>query len=54
MYHKHLMPEICRAEGLIRIAAREHHHRYAELALKEILTLKKRVTEIIKKYEPFQ
>jgi hypothetical protein len=46
MYHKDLLPEICRAEGLVDLATREHHHEYAKLALK--------VIEAIKKHEPHQ
>jgi hypothetical protein len=54
MYHRDLLPEICRAEGLVDLARREHHHLYAELALKEIRAHKEKVLKIIKKYEPFQ
>jgi hypothetical protein len=54
MYHRDLLPEICRAEGLVDLARREHHHQYAELALKEIRAHKEKVLKIIKKYEPFQ
>jgi len=54
MYHKDLLPEICRAEGLVYLATRENHHKYAELALKEIRAHKQKVLGIINKYEPFQ
>ena len=54
MYHKDLLPEICRAEGLIYLATREHHHEYAKLALKEIQEHKRKVIEAIKKHEPLQ
>jgi len=54
MYHKDLLPEICRAEGLCSLATRENHHEYAKLALKEIQLHKQKVIDLIKKYEPFQ
>lgn len=54
MYHKDLLPEICRAEGLVDLATRENHHQYAKLALSEIRKHKEKVIAIIKKYEPYQ
>lgn len=54
MYHKDLLPEICRAEGLCDLARRENHHRYADLALAEIRKHKEKVIAIIKKHEPYQ
>lgn len=54
MYHKDLLPEICRFEGLVYLATREHHHKYAELALKEIREHKRKILEAIKKHEPYQ
>ena len=54
MYHKDLLPEICRAEGLCDLATRDHHQGYARLALEEIRKHKQKVIAIIKKYEPFQ
>lgn len=54
MYHKDLLPEICRAEGLVYLATREHHHQYAKLALDEIRKHKEKVIAIIQKYESFQ
>lgn len=54
MYHKDLLPEICRAEGLVDLATRDYHTPYAKLALIEIRRHKEKVIAIIKKYEPFQ
>lgn len=54
MYHKDLLPEICRAEGLVYLATRENHHEYAKLALNEIRRHKEKVIKIIQKYERFQ
>jgi hypothetical protein len=54
MYHKDLLPEICRSECLVDLAQRENHHRYAKLALEEIRKHKEKVIALIKKYEPFQ
>jgi hypothetical protein len=54
MYHKDLLPDICRAEGLVDLAQRENHHLYAKLALQEIRKHKEKVIALIKKYEPFQ
>jgi hypothetical protein len=54
VYHKDLLPEICRAQGLVDLARRENHQRYADLAHIEITRLKERVIKIIKKFEPYQ
>jgi hypothetical protein len=54
LYHKDLLPEVCRMEGLIDLATREHHHRYADLALKEIRTHKQKILDVIKKHELLQ
>jgi hypothetical protein len=53
-YHRNLLPEICRAEGLVDLATRDGHYQYAKLALIEIRRLKERFIKIIKRYEPYQ
>lgn len=54
VYHKDWFPKLCRAEGLIYLATRENHHRYAELALQEVKGLKEDLQKIIQEYEIYQ
>ena len=55
MYHKDLLPEICRIEGLLSLIVKDFSDDSLELkALKEARIHKEKVTSIIKKYEQFQ
>jgi hypothetical protein len=55
MYHKDLLPEICRIEGLISLTVKDFSDDSIEMmALKEARKHKDKVTSIIKKYEQFQ
>jgi hypothetical protein len=58
MYHKDLLPEICRMEGLNDLALRskdeQEQKKMIELALKEIKVHKDKIIHIIQKYEKYQ
>lgn len=57
LYHQDLLPEVCRIQGLLNLALMEskmgtaHAIMYVELALKEVLAHKNKITQTIKKYE---
>lgn len=60
MYHKDLLPEICRVEGMLSLYEIENKENqemkdlYISIAKKAILRHKKHVSNLIKEYEPFQ
>lgn len=60
MYHKDLLPEICRVEGMLSLYEIENKENqemkdlYISIAKKAILRHKKHVSDLIKEYEPFQ
>ena len=59
IYHIDLLPFISRIEGLLALVVMEKYNSgmmltYAEIALKEIRTLKAQVLEAVKRYENYQ
>lgn len=60
MYHKDLLPDVCRVEGLLNLelmefqANKDLKELYIEMALKTLRRHKQHIVNLIKKYEPYQ